>query len=87
MTTRNDGFLVAPCDACDRRVLAAHDLGPDDRVVVVCVHCGERLDESAGEHVDAERLDALGYQLEGRRGAHGERGCRDGACGVTQPDG
>jgi hypothetical protein len=86
MTTPDVSFLVAPCGACDRTVLTARDLDADHRVVVVCVHCAERLDPDEGRYVAADDLDAMGYILENTGEPHGERGCRDGACGVRQPE-
>ena len=84
MTTM-DGFLVARCDTCDRTVLTARDLDSDGALVLACVHCDTALDDIP-RPVDVDELDAMGYVVEGRLEPHGERGCRDGGCGVRQPD-
>lgn len=80
------GFLVAPCTRCERDVLTARDLGADGELVSVCIHCDGQVDASALQARDFEALDQLGYDIPGAPSPHGERGCRDGKCGVQQPD-
>lgn len=84
-------FLVVFCSECDREVLTARDLDADDHIVDVCLHCEttvDRADDSA-RWVDAHALTEHGYFVDGLETAqdrHGGSGCRDGSCGVQQPE-
>ena len=87
MTPAAPGFLVAPCPTCERRVLSGRDLDHDGELILVCIHCGGRLDPAEATAGDAAELDELGYDVgETPQSVHGERGCRDGQCGIRQPD-
>jgi hypothetical protein len=83
-------FLVVHCDACERDVLTARDLGDDGRIVDVCMHCDRHLDrdDTSAQWLDAKQLDQHGYFVDGSESLddrHGGGGCRDGQCGVQQP--
>lgn len=80
------GFLVAPCPDCGRDVLTARDLDAGGDLVSVCLHCEHLLDSQTLRAVDATALDALGYDVPGLPSSDTSRGCRDGKCGVQQPD-
>ena len=82
-----DAFLLAPCTPCGRDALCARDLDEAGALILVCVHCGEAVDAAAAYSVNTEDLGDLGYDLASEHDhPHGERGCRDGQCGVRQPD-
>ena len=80
-----DTFLLAHCPQCDVEVLLAYDLVLDE-LVTRCVLCDALIDSELGRPASAEDVAAAGYTFEGEADPHGSRGCRDGQCGVRQPD-
>ena len=80
------GFLVAACPDCRRDVLTARDLGPGGELVSACLHCDRAVEPHTLRAANPEELDALGYDVPGLAPQGTSRGCRDGKCGVQQPD-
>ena len=74
----HDGFPVAHCGVCERKVLthvALDDLGDARR----CVHCNAEIDPREVRWVD--ELDPLGYVVhEDDPGGCGRPGCGRGNC-------
>ena len=81
------GFPIATCARCERDVLLARDLDESGELIARCIHCGATLRLDDARFVGAASLSDLGYSVEGLQHPHEERGCRDGGCGVRQPDG
>lgn len=81
-----DGFLIVRCAPCGRDVLACHDLDDDGNLEARCIHCDALVATEQARQVSVEELREWGYLVEGQQDPHGERGCRDGGCGVRQPD-
>jgi hypothetical protein len=84
-------FLLLYCSSCEREVLSACELDSKSEIIDICLHCDQTLDREDGSArwVEASVLDDHGYFVEGsekRADRHGGGGCRDGACGVQQPE-
>lgn len=73
---------AAHCEHCEKEVVVEWEL-EDDELVSLCIHCSKVVDVT--HHIDLTHALALGYVAPGFESKHGERGCRDGACGVRQP--
>lgn len=80
-----DAFLLAPCLHCARDVLLAYDL-VGEVLVTRCIHCEHEISSAIARPATADEVVNAGYTIEGHRAADGSRGCRDGQCGVRQPD-
>ena len=81
-------FLVGTCPSCQREVLTARDLA-EVGLVDVCLHCGHCFERAALRLTSPREVTKLGYDIDGLDGdeecdSHG--GCRDGTCGVQQPE-
>ncbi|MFP4600481.1 MAG: hypothetical protein ACOC9W_00690 [Persicimonas sp.] len=84
-------FLVVHCPACEREVLTARDLDEDGRIGDLCLHCEQPVDRRhpSAQWLVADQLVERGYFIDGHQSLedrHGGSGCRDGSCGVQQPD-
>lgn len=85
------GFFSADCVACKRRVLGRRALSEqeDGGLVWLCLHCDAPLSQRSARWLDASELEEVECFLvdeladDQKHGEHG--GCRDGACGVSQP--
>lgn len=80
-------FRVGACGRCEREVLAAREVA-GDRFVDICLHCGDQLTPDEVRWVAQQTVTDLGYVIDGVEDeecdSHG--GCRDGSCGVQQPE-
>lgn len=74
---------AAECPTCQREVVVEWTLDEADELVSLCIHCSDVL--AVTHHVSLPDAVELGYVAPGFEPPHGERGCRDGACGVQQP--
>lgn len=86
MNTTNEFAPSLPasnCTSCDREVVVEWTLTGEE-LRSLCIHCGEPLDVS--HYVSLESAVELGYVAPGFEPSHGERGCRDGSCGIRQPE-
>ncbi len=80
-----DAFLLAACPTCDEEVLLAYALVADE-LVTCCLHCDRVIDSGSAREASVEEVVAAGYPVEGAPKPAGDRGCRDGKCGVRQPE-
>lgn len=80
-----DAFLIAPCSNCAEDVLLAYDL-LEGELITRCIHCDLQIARSTASEATGAEVAALGYSVPGESAEGGERGCRDGQCGVRQPE-
>lgn len=82
-------FLIVSC-ACHAQPRLGVRALVDDALIWTCQACAAPidLDRTTHEWVQADALDVLGYDVEGfaPKPKHGGSGCRDGQCGVRQPE-
>ena len=84
----NSAFLVASCPRCERDPVLLVWALLGDELVTRCLHCDTPVDQELARPADPDELADLGYDVGGApANEHGERGCRDGQCGVRQPGG
>lgn len=80
-------FLIGPCPKCQRQVLTARDLAGED-LIDICMHCESPIAADKLSWAEPLEVVELGYFIDGfqGQGCDSEGGCRDGACGVQQPE-
>ncbi len=83
MTDPTAGSLpAANCENCERLAIVEWNLDGED-LWSACIHCGTRVEVET--YVSLSDAVSLGYVAPGFEEPHGDRGCRDGQCGVRQP--
>ncbi len=80
------GFLLGACTPCDDEVLGTRDLDAHGTIILRCIHCDAVLDPTTLRRAGPAELSELGYVVDKSMESNGKRGCRDGHCGVRQPD-
>lgn len=76
---------VSDCEVCDRTVLVSRALR-DGSIVDECWHCGAEAKDV--RYLSGDDLALLGYLAgHGDDGCDSQSGCKDGECGVRQPEG
>ena len=78
-------FPFFDCPTCETMRLTFADLD-GDVICRRCLHCDHSASEDQIVWFDAAMADEAGYDIEGEKRESGKRGCRDGQCGVQQPD-
>lgn len=80
-------FVVGDCPDCDRTVLTAGRM-VEGQPVEACIHCDHCFERTALRAASSSTIDELGYRFDRRDGddCDTDTGCRDGECGIRQPD-
>jgi hypothetical protein len=85
MTQATAGSLpAAHCSTCDRTAIVEWTLDADGELASLCIHCSSAL--TVERYVSLTEAVELGYVAPGHEPPSGDRGCRDGQCGVRQPE-